>query len=91
MNVAIQSYARGREAGYQTGYKEGIADGLTSAAGASATATASEPGNGADNGTGNHRGRRLLGLPCVKCGAWFFSDEAQCPRCKTARATRKPA
>jgi hypothetical protein len=90
MNVAIQSYARGREAGYQTGYKEGIADGLTSAAGASATATASEPGNGADNGTGNHRGRRLLGLPCVKCGAWFFSDEAQCPRCKTVRATRKP-
>ncbi len=87
-------YARGHEAGFQTGYKEGFADGLKSVAGAPATAAAQEPGNeadnGADRGTGSHEGRRLFGLPCVQCGVWFFSDEAQCPRCKTARATRKP-
>ncbi len=88
-------YARGHEAGYQTGYKEGFADGLKSAAGVAAAATAQEPGNeannGAGNGTGSREKRRLFGLPCVKCGFWFFSDEAQCPRCNTARATRKPA
>ncbi len=82
--------ARARESGYRTGYKEGFADGLKSATGASAAPTASEPGNGANNGTGSHGGPRLLGLPCEKCGAFFFSGETQCPRCKAVRATRKP-
>jgi hypothetical protein len=87
-------YARGHEAGFQTGYREGFADGLKSATGVPAAATVQEPGNEADNradnGTGSREKRRLFGLPCVKCGFWFFSDEAQCPRCNTPRPNRKP-
>lgn len=89
--------AKGRESGFRTGYEEGFVDGLKSTTGASATPTASQPANGAgnganngaDNGTGNHAGPRLLGRPCVKCGAFFYSDETQCPRCNTPRVPRK--
>ena len=75
-------YARGHEAGFQTGYKEGFKD-RDKALGTR------EKGPGTrEQGTGNERapGPRLLGLPCANCGAFFYSDEAHCPRCKTARA-----
>jgi hypothetical protein len=31
--------------------------------------------------------RRLFGLPCTNCGAWFYSDETHCPRCRTPKVT----
>lgn len=38
---------------------------------------------------------RLYGLPCEKCGAWYFSDEAECPVCDNRRrdtgTSTKPA
>jgi hypothetical protein len=79
-------YARGREAGYLIGYKEGLAAGLKSAAVDPATLEASE----AASPTIKHSGPRLLGRPCVQCGAFFYSEDASCPRCKTPRATPKP-
>ena len=77
-------YARAHEAGYRLGYKEGFAEGFKSAGGATAVSMKSESGKGTDA----HDGQRLLGLPCVKCGKIFYSDETHCPRCKTARPGR---
>jgi hypothetical protein len=93
-------HASGWEAGFRQGYQAGFGDGRrpgdngSTAAPAAVENTAgnSEVGSGevrngeAGNGVSGMRKPRLFGLPCTKCGAWFFSDEARCPRCQTPRA-----
>jgi len=32
---------------------------------------------------------RLYGLPCTKCGAYYFSDEPSCPICERHRVNNK--
>ncbi len=36
------------------------------------------------------RRTRLYGLPCTKCGAYFFSDEPNCPVCASRRLKQIP-
>jgi hypothetical protein len=86
----------GWEAGFRQGYEAGFGDGRRQGdAGSTAAAAAvensvgkSEVGNGevrndeAGNGVSGVRKPRLFGLPCTKCGTWFFSDETHCPRCQ---------
>ena len=86
-------YARGHEAGYRMGYNEGFKDrGQGTGIRDQGIGTREQRPGTRDGKAGSERapGPRLLGLPCVKCGAWFFSDEAQCPRCNTVRSARKP-
>lgn len=85
-------YARGHEAGFRTGYREGFRDGEQRAEGTRDQAIPSSKNHSTETPAGSKAagsegvpGPRLLGLPCAKCGAFFFSDEAHCPRCKTAR------
>ncbi len=67
--------ASGREAGYRQGYEAGYTEGRGAAA-IAASASGSAP----------RRSRQsLFGLPCANCGCFFYSDETQCPRCKTPR------
>lgn len=33
---------------------------------------------------------RLYGLPCAKCGAYYFSDEPSCPICERRRVNDRP-
>jgi hypothetical protein len=93
-------HVSGWEAGFRQGYEAGFGDGRRQGdAGSTAAAAAvensagnsevgnAEAGNGeAGNGASGTRKPRLFGLPCTKCGTWFFSDEARCPRCQTPRA-----
>lgn len=73
-------YSRGRETGYRQGYAEGCRgrrqQGNSKPQAASATTA---------NTSGSRR-RGLLGLPCERCGTFLYSDEIQCPHCKTVTA-----
>ena len=62
-------YARGREAGYRQGYAE--------------ARQARQAGSGQPEAAPGSRRRGLLGLPCEHCGTFLYSDETQCPHCKT--------
>lgn len=78
-------YASGKEAGFRQGYEAGFGSGRRQGdAGSTAAAAAVE--NTPRNHTGTGKAR-LFGLPCTKCGRWFFSDEASCPSCHTPRVT----
>ena len=67
-------YSKGRAAGYERGYAEGYRDARPNAIAKPEAAESSR------------RSRQsLLGLPCANCGCFFYSDETQCPRCKTSR------
>jgi len=66
-------YAQGREAGYRQGYVEGGCE-VRSHGSVKPEATFSAT---------PRRRRGLLGLPCERCGTFLFSDEVQCPHCKT--------
>ncbi len=61
-----------RSALMSTGYK------LDSAQQAPKCAISFDPA-GVSEPAGNHT--RLLGLPCPKCGAYYFSGEPNCPIC----------
>lgn len=92
-------YARGHEAGFRTGYQEGLKDkeresreqgsGNTGSEGAERQGARGQAAG--EQESERAPGPRLIGLPCTHCGAYFFSDEARCPRCKTARPPRKPS
>jgi len=83
-------HSSGWEAGFRQGYQAGFGDvrkqddeGSTAApAAVENTIGNSEAGNSA---TGRRKAR-LFGLPCTKCGRWFFSDETGCPGCQTPRS-----
>ena len=80
-------FRQGYEAGFEGGRRQGDVGSTAAAAAVENSAGKSEVGNGeAGNGVSGVRKPRLFGLPCTKCGAWFFSDEAGCPRCQTPRA-----
>ena len=73
-------YAQGREAGYRQGYEAGFSesarrDQAAIEAPAETQVAAIRPPR-----------RRLLGLPCPKCGTSLYSDEKQCPRCSASQA-----
>lgn len=74
-------FASGKEAGYRQGYRAGFTDGRGQGDGSTAAPAAVE------NTAIGIRKARLLGLPCSRCGRWFFSDEARCPRCQTPRVS----
>jgi hypothetical protein len=74
-------FASGKEAGYRQGYQAGFTDGRGQGDGSTAAPAAVE------NNAIGIRKARLLGLPCSRCGRWFFSDEARCPRCQTPRVS----
>ena len=85
-------FRQGYEAGFEGGRRQGDAGSTAAAAAVENTAGNHEIRSGevrsgeAGNGVSGVRKPRLFGLPCTKCGTWFFSDEARCPRCQTPRA-----
>jgi hypothetical protein len=72
-------FAGGQETGYRQGYQAGLTDGRRHGGGSTAAPAAVE------NNAIGIRKARLFGLPCSRCGRWFFSDEARCPCCQTPR------
>lgn len=62
-------YAKGREDGYQMASRQGVSE------------MRSNPG--AKPAVPPPRRRGLLGLPCERCGTFLYSDEKECPHCKT--------
>jgi hypothetical protein len=89
-------HAGGWEAGYRQGYEAGFGDGRRQGDAGSTAAPAAVENNtgnsesengGAGNGASGRRKARLFGLPCTNCGSFFYSDEAQCPRCQTPRVS----
>jgi hypothetical protein len=95
-------FRQGYRAGFEDGRRQGEKGSPPAAAAVENSAANSEVGNSelrssevrssevtnaeAGDGASGVRKPRLFGLPCTKCGAWFFSDEARCPRCQTPRA-----
>jgi len=75
-------FASGADAGHRQGwYQAGFSDGYKLASG-SAGATAGAESKAAE--AAKACGPRLRDLPCA-CGCTPYTDEAQCPRCKTPR------
>jgi hypothetical protein len=70
-------YAKGREDGYRAAYHEcgggPRQNGSSNLVNEPAVASSAMP----------TRRRGLLALPCERCGTFLYSDEPQCPRCKT--------
>jgi hypothetical protein len=77
-------YSSGKESGYRQGYGAGFADGRRQGDDGSTAAPAA-----VENTAPGMRKVRLFGLPCTKCGKWFFCDEARCPRCQTPRVSTR--
>jgi len=73
-------FTSGRKIGYRQGYKAGYANGRKQDNGGILVKK-----TGTRNGGIRPSQRLLLGLPCTNCGAYFYSDEVQCPRCETPR------
>jgi len=77
--------ASGKEAGYRRGYREGFSDcrqlGNPTPGAAATSHTSADASKVA---TANCAGR-LRGLPCANCGCASYSDEVQCPCCKTPK------
>jgi hypothetical protein len=73
-------YASGKKMGYRQGYKAGYANGRKQNNGSTPATRTSVISGGIRTSQ-----QLLLGLPCTNCGAYFYSDEAQCPRCGTPR------
>jgi hypothetical protein len=78
----------GREAGFEKGFDRGFQAGRKAAEQGPTAASDKASSPGPIEKDVSHP-RRLLGLPCDKCGAWFYSDEALCPRCKSPKVTTK--
>ncbi len=77
------TYQAGYEAGYATGKEAGFRQGSASAHQGSTTGAAATVG---EAGTASKRGSRmLLGMPCVKCRIYLYSEETHCPGCGYSR------
>jgi hypothetical protein len=79
--------ALGKEAGYRLGYQEGFSDCCKLGNPARAVATTPGTSTSALREPADNRVSRLKGLPCANCGCPSYSDEAQCSRCGTPKAT----
>jgi hypothetical protein len=78
--------AGGKEAAYRRGYREGFSDCCqlgNPAPGAAATSHTSA--NASEKAAANCP-TQLRGFPCANCGCSSYSDEMQCPCCKTPKA-----
>src|SRR5437899_5863081 len=77
------------EAGFRHGYQARFGDGrrqgdVGSTAAPAAVENIAGNSQAGDSATGMRK-PRLFGLPCANCGCFFYSDEAQCPRCQTPK------
>src|ERR1700680_2365542 len=77
--------ASGREAGYRRGYRGGFSDGYKMRTPAGGAASTPETSTGASKRAAANRAGRLRGLPCANCGCASYSDETQCPSCRTPK------
>ena len=82
-------HVSGWEAGFRQGYQAGFEDGrrqgdVGSTAAPAAVENIAGNSQAGDSATGMRK-PRLFGLPCANCGCFFYSDEAQCPRCQTPK------
>jgi hypothetical protein len=78
--------ASGKEAGYRRGYREGFSDCCQLGNPASGAAATSHTSQDASEEAAADCAARLKGLPCTNCGVGSYSDEVQCPCCKTPKA-----
>jgi hypothetical protein len=78
--------ASGKEAGYRRGYREGFSDCSQLGNPAREANATSQTSTGASKEAAAKCAIRLRGLPCENCGCGSYSDEVQCPCCKTPRA-----
>lgn len=78
--------AGGKEAGYRRGYREGFSDCCQSGNPAPGAAATSHTSAEASEEAAATSAIRLRGLPCTNCGCGSYSDEVQCPCCKTPKA-----
>ena len=75
-------YQAGFEAGYVIGHEAGMKEARAAAA---AVMCAVQKNAAASAQPRVDPDRFLLGLPCRSCGAYFGSDQVNCPACKTPR------
>jgi membrane protease subunit (stomatin/prohibitin family) len=68
------------QAAFEVGFNKGLEAGLLEARQAAAQYSAAKHSAAPSAQPGPRRSQ--LGLPCPNCGCYFYSDEAQCPRCK---------
>jgi hypothetical protein len=78
--------ASGKEAEYRQGYREGWSDCCQLGNPAPGAAATSHTSADASEKAAANCPTRLRGFPCANCGCVSFSDEVQCPRCKTPKA-----
>ena len=78
--------ASGEEAGYRRGYREGFSDCCQLANPERAADATSHTSTGAFKEAAANRAIRLRGLPCANCGCASYTDEVQCPSCRTTKA-----
>ena len=78
--------ASGKEAEYRRGYREGFSDCCQLGNPAPGAATTSHTSADASEESAANSPTRLRGLPCANCGCGSYSDEIQCPCCKTPKA-----
>ena len=76
----------GKEAGYRRGYREGFSDCCQLGNPAHGAAATSHTSPDASGKAAANCATRLRGLPCANCGCGSYSDEVQCPCCKTPKA-----
>jgi hypothetical protein len=79
--------ASAREASYRQGFQDGFSAGYNQRNGSAAVPLVTQ---GTLIKAEQNSGPRLLGLPCSNCGRFFYSDEAQCPQCKTPKTRKSP-
>jgi hypothetical protein len=77
--------ASGKEEGYRQGYREGFADCIKFGNPAPGAADTRDTSNCGSRETAGSDASRLRGLPCAKCGCPSYSNEVQCPRCRTQK------
>jgi hypothetical protein len=73
-NLYQAGFEAGFDAGKEIGYRQGFEAGLAQARPQNMKPS---PQPGAAQGPA----KRVIGLPCPACGAYFYTDE-DCPRCK---------
>jgi hypothetical protein len=78
--------ASGKEAEYRRGYREGFSDCSQLGNPAPGAAATSHTSAEASKEAAAKCPTRLKGFPCANCGCGSFSDEVQCPCCKTPKA-----
>jgi len=67
-------FEAGFDAGKEVGYRQGFDAGLSQA-------RRQMPEPSPPPRAAQEPARRVIGLPCPTCGAYFYTDE-ECPRCK---------